>query len=384
MNRRKALSTVKLCTLEFAIYTYQRLLLPQSCRQYESEAGIKRKRDTKTKKLDSSRPNAVALTLANPIISGKIESGENCFFSPLSLQIVLATTVAGSNGKNRDELLSFLKFDTVDQLHSFFSKCADSVLADGSPLDGVNLRSANAVWIDQSLSFASHFKDVLTNVYKSHANQADFRDKKTRRGEAIKEVNAWAKEETKGLVKDFLKPKDIDEYTRLIFLNAIYFKGAWERKFSPSLTKKHKFYLLDGSTVEAPFMTSTERKYISAYRGFKVLRLPYRQGKDVDRNFSMYWYLPTAKDGLPGLVEKMSFDFEAIGILKDLGLVRPFVHGGFKDMVDPPGGDGLRIPSIFQKCFIEVNEKGTEAAAVTRFVALSVRKTSYKTIKFCC
>lgn len=206
-------------------------------------------------------------------------------------------------------------------------------------------------------------------------------------------VNLWAEKETSGLIKEVVPVGSIDSSTRLIFANALYFKGAWSEKFVASFTKESDFHLLDGSKVQAPFMTSKKKQFLSAYEDFKVLGLPYKQGEDK-RRFSMHIFLPDAKDGLPALIEKVgsgsgfldrhlpseqvevgdfkipkfkiSFGFEASNLLKGLGLVLPFSgEGGLTEMVDSPVGQNLYVSSIFHKSFIEVNEQGTEAAAAS-------------------
>ncbi|MCI01882.1 serpin-ZX-like, partial [Trifolium medium] len=179
----------------------------------------------------------------------------------------------------------------------------------------------------------------------------------------------------------------VDSLTRLILVNAIYFKGAWEQQFDTSKTKDNDFHLLDGSSVKVPFMTSKNDQFISCFDGFKVLGLPYKQGND-EREFSMYIFLPDAKDGLLALIDKVtsnsefledmlpyekvkvgkfripkfniSFTVEAKKLLKELGLVLPFDMGSLTKMVE---SDDLHVSDIVQKSFIEVNEEGTTAAA---------------------
>lgn len=210
--------------------------------------------------------------------------------------------------------------------------------------------------------------------------------------EVIGEVNQWAEKETSGLVEEILPPGSVDASTRLIFANAVYFKGAWSEKFDASITKDHDFFLLDGSSVQVPFMSSKKKQYIRSFDGFKILSLPYKQGEDK-RKFSMNFLLPDTKDGLLALVEKvssesgflehhlpyqkvevgefripkfkLSFGFEASEVLKGLGVVLPFSGGGLTEMVDSQVGQNLYVSSIFHKSFIEVNEEGTEAAAAS-------------------
>ncbi|KAI8548742.1 hypothetical protein RHMOL_Rhmol07G0297200 [Rhododendron molle] len=215
--------------------------------------------------------------------------------------------------------------------------------------------------------------------------------------EVTNEVNQWAEKETNGLIKEVLPSGSVDASTKLIFANALYFKGAWTAKFDASKTKDQEFHLLNGSSVQVPFMTSKKKQLVRAFDGFKVLGLPYKQGEDK-RRFSMYFFLPNAKDGLSALMEKVSsesgfldrhlpyqevevgefripkfkisFGFEASKVLKGLGLVLPFSGGeGLTEMVDSPTvGRNLYVSSIFHKSFIEVNEEGTEAAAASAAV----------------
>ncbi|CAA2944476.1 serpin-ZX-like [Olea europaea subsp. europaea] len=172
--------------------------------------------------------------------------------------------------------------------------------------------------------------------------------------EVTKEVYLWVEKETSGLIKDILPSDLVDCFTRLIFTNAVYFKGAWEHNFDASNTKDDNFFLLNGSSVQVSFMTNKEKQYILsvACSGFKFLKLPYEQGHDDKRKFSMYIFLPDTKDGLPALVEKMgsesgfiekrlpnhpvevheflipkfkiSFGFQVSEVLQEMGLVFPF------------------------------------------------------------
>ncbi|EYU43466.1 hypothetical protein MIMGU_mgv1a022603mg, partial [Erythranthe guttata] len=213
--------------------------------------------------------------------------------------------------------------------------------------------------------------------------------------EVIKEVNKWAENETNGHIEEILPPDSVDASTRLILANAVYFKGKWEEQFDASVTKDDEFFLLNGSSIKVPFMTSWERQYIRYFEGFKVLRLPYKQGDDK-RKFSMYIFLPDAKDGLPSLIEKagpesgfiekhlplwdvevgdfripkfkIEFEFRAGEVLKELGMVLPFSCGDFTEMVYSTittPTEKLFVSEIFHKAFIDVNEEGTEAAAVS-------------------
>ncbi|KAL3617811.1 hypothetical protein CASFOL_038132 [Castilleja foliolosa] len=325
----------------------------------------------------------VSLSLAKHVISTEAKDGGNLVFSPLSIQVALGLIAAGSSGSTRDQLLRYLKAKSVQDLSSQASQLVTQLFADGAPLGGPCLSLANGVWVDQSLTLKPAYKEIVENDFRSAVNHVDF---KYKAADIEQEVNTWAEKETSGLIKDILPSDTVDSSTRLIVANAVYFKGTWSEKFDPSLTKDRHFFLLNGSSVKVPFITSQGDQYIRSFDDFKVLSLPYKQGGDK-RRFAMHIFLPNAKDGLPALVEKVSstsgfiehhlpyrkefvwhfhipkfkinFGFEASKALKGHGLGLPLFCS---EMVD---STNLRFPRIFHKTFIEVNEEGTEAAAAS-------------------
>lgn len=339
-----------------------------------------------------SNQTDVSLSFAKHLLL-KGDENNNLVLSPLSIHVVLSLIAAGSKGSTLDQLLSFLKCNSTDHLNSFASQLIAVVFADGSLSGGPCLCFANGLWLDQSLSLKPSFKQIVDSDYKAALSQADFQTKAV---QVTQEINAWAEKETSGLIKEVLPMGSLDNSTRLVFANALYFKGAWNDKFDASATKEYDFHLGSGGLVKAPFMTSKKKQFIRACDGFKVLGLPYKQGEDK-RRFTMYFLLPDANDGLPALIEKLgsqsgflerhipqtqeevgdfripkfkiSYGVEISNALKELGVVTlPFSGGELTEMVDSLVGQNLHVSSIFHKAFIEVNEEGTEAAAASAAV----------------
>jgi serpin B len=186
--------------------------------------------------------------------------------------------------------------------------------------------------------------------------------------------------------------------TPVVLGNAIHFKGSWpwDAKFDPGDTRTDRFHSIEGTLTETLFMASRKMQFVSAYDGFKVLRLPYEQGQDW-RQFSFYIFLPDTFNGLPDLSTKLSRESDFINrhipttkvpvrnfripkfkismeinlkqILKNLGLVLPFRKtGDFSAMVDSPEVGNYYVSYVGHKCFVEVNEEGTEAAAASGLV----------------
>ncbi|XP_057423106.1 serpin-ZX-like [Lotus japonicus] len=343
--------------------------------------------------LQKSKSNSIdaVLSFTKHVLSKEEYQEKNLVFSPLSLYAALSVMAAGADGLTLDELLSFLRFDSVDHLTTFFSQVLSPVLFSDD-----HLSFANGMWVDQSLSIFHSFKQLVSTHYKATLASLDF---KTQGNGVLPEVNSWVEKETNGHITHLLPPEAVNNLTRLIFANALRFKGTWKHKFDGK-TMRLAFYLLNDTSVQVPFMTSKKKtQYIRAFDGFKILRLPYKQGRDRKRRFSMCFFLPDATDGLPALIQKLSsesaffkgklprrkvrvgdfkipkftipFTFEASNMLEEVGVVSPFspCHADFTKMVEVNSTlDKLHVQNIFQKVTIQVSEVGSEATVATTFI----------------
>ncbi|CAN6287535.1 unnamed protein product [Urochloa humidicola] len=337
-------------------------------------------------------------------------SSSNAAFSPLSLHVALSLLAAGAGGATRDQLLAALGGGggggpavVAETLHALAEQVVQLVLADGSEAGGPRIAFADAVFFDASLKLKPAFEEVAVGKYKAETQSVDFKDKAA---QVAGEVNSWVEKVTSGLIQELLPPGSVDQNTRLVLTNALYFKGAWTDKFDTCKTEDGEFHLLDGSSVQAPFMSAKHKQYIASYDNLKILKLPYQQGGDDRRQFSMYILLPAAHDGLWSLAERLSsepeflekhipkwkvrvgqfkvpkfkicFGFEASGLLKGLGLELPFSEeeADLSEFVDEsPVPQELFVSSIFHKSFVEVNEEGTEAAAASAAVMAKRSRT---------
>ncbi|XP_057418847.1 serpin-ZX-like [Lotus japonicus] len=330
----------------------------------------------------------VALSITEHLFSKEEYQEKNLIFSPFSLHAVLCVMAAGSEGPTLDELLSFLRTDSIDHLNTLFSQLVSVLLSDAAA-PSHRLSFVNGMWADKSVSLSHSFKQLVATHYKATLASVDFLAKFD---QVRHEVNSWVERETNGLITKLLPPKAVGKLTRLFFANALYLKGAWKHKLDAR--GYYDFHLLNGTLVQVPFLRSEKEQFISVFDGFKVLRLSYQQGLDKKRRFSMYIFLPDAKDGLSALIKKLasesnflkgklprqkvqvfnfripkfkiSFTLEASNMLKELGVVSPFSErdADFTKMVDSPL-DGEYVESMFHKAFIEVNEEGTEATTTS-------------------
>ncbi|KEH35800.1 serpin-like protein [Medicago truncatula] len=297
----------------------------------------------------------VSMTMANHLLSKQELKEKNVVFSPLLIHSVLIIIAAGSEGTTHQKLLDFLGSKSIDHLNSFASHLLSAILNDPSPASGPCVSFVNGLWVEQSLSLKPSFKQIVYPDYKAALSSVDFKNKADK---VTNDVNSWANKETNGLIEKILPPG-------LRFHN--------------------------GSSVKVPFMTNGEKQFIGAFDDFKVLCLPYNKGEDT-RKFSMYIFLPNTRDGLSALVEKVasesellhhklhlskvkvgdfriprfkvSFEQEISDILKELGVGLDFSLTKMVDSLPDQDQDHF-VSQIFHKSFIEVNEEGTEAAAVT-------------------
>ncbi|KAM5587522.1 serpin-ZX-like [Rosa sericea] len=320
-----------------------------------------------------SNQTDVALEITKQLLQTELKD-KNMVYSPLSIHIVLSMIAADETGPSLDQFLSVLKSKSTDDLNSLAFNLVTAVLADGSASCGPCLNFANGLWVREPHSLESSYQQVLCNSYKASIKQVTMG---TSSEEVRTEVNAWVKEQTRGLIPEILPPGSANGIR--ISANALYFKATWyEEYFHESETKEDVFHLLGGDIVDkVPFMTSSAEHCITAFEGFKALRLPYQASEDYKdcRSFSMWLLLPDAIDGLPALTHKVCSEpgfidvhlrsWESVEVGKFL--IPKFKISTRFEASDILGKLGLtaRSSEMYHQAIIEVNEKDTTAAAAT-------------------
>ncbi|KAH7848530.1 hypothetical protein Vadar_003996 [Vaccinium darrowii] len=341
--------------------------------------------------------------IANHLMLKSIQDGvsKNVVSSPLSINAVLNMLATGSTGHTLERILGFLGSKTVEEINSKSRKMVEVATGGGGGStkktgNGPILTMVNGAWVDKRFPLVAKYKEeVLKGIFKCEANNVDFR---AEADEAVDEINSWANTASKGLIKKFIEREFLFEKTALILANGLYFKGIWDSDYKFNArrrTQKYRdFYLLNGGTVLVPFMTSSKDYYHGSFDGFKVLKIPYKSHQP--NKFSMYFFLPDKRDGLQNLLEKFnsnsgflneeyfklakvplvefwipkfkfSFDFDVLKVMRDMGESLSFIENprDLSEMMHIPSDVPSFFLKMFQKAYIELDEKETEAAAVT-------------------
>jgi serpin B len=313
----------------------------------------------------------------------------NFFYSPYSISLALAMAYAGANGQTEEQMAETLNFLLEDEeLHSAFNKLAIELnsrndVAEGSEAQGFELNIVNATWGQRGFEFMQAFLDVLAENYDAGIRLLDYEADP----EACRQViNDWVYEQTNGKIEDLIPEGAIDEMTRLVLTNAIYFNAAWLHQFDEDYTYDDVFYLPDGTTVTVPMMHQSDRfNYVDGddYTAIEMLYDIYNmsmviimpdEGTFADFENSLTYEL------VDGIIDSMTygqvnltmpkFEFESDFSLKD-ALMAMGMTEAFSDFADFSGithKTDLVISDVIHKAFVSVDEEGTEAAAATAVI----------------
>lgn len=308
------------------------------------------------------------------------EEDDNVFISPSSILVALAMTYNGAEGDTKAAMEKTLGLEgmSMDEVNKVF---ADLLTLLHNPDPKVELTLANSLWAREGVGFDEEFIENNYEYFGAEVAELDFDQ-----AEAADTINRWVEENTGGKIDSIVEPP-ISPETVLFLINAIYFKGEWSDKFDPDQTREIPFNLPDGSTKEHPVMFKYDDFSYLQNDLYQAARLPYGENERI----GMYLFLP--KEGIPvedlyrkietepwkaisdkfftmegeiGL-PRFGFEYETSlnNVLEALGMGIAFDQdlADFSGMRPIP--PRLFISDVKHKSFVEVNEEGTEAAAVT-------------------
>jgi serpin B len=305
-----------------------------------------------------------------------INPGQNVFISPFSVSMALGMALNGANGETYSAVQNTLGFSgmeeqTINQTYGYLYRALQQL--DPS----VELEIANSVWCKKDVDLLPEFLSVNKTYFDAEVRTLNFADP-----QAVLTINQWIAHATHDKIKNVLR--SISPQAVLYLINALYFHGIWQHEFPEKATRKQDFYLLDGSKTPCDMMTVKLKTPVYPDNNIEAVELPYGQG-----NFVMTLIMPKNPDKFNDYV--LHFNRDVWQQIKQALRPRQCIIGlpklrfRFKSTLNAPlaklgmgiafsdradfsrisSDQNLKISRLIHQTFVEVNEKGTEAAAVT-------------------
>lgn len=345
-----------------------------------------------------------------------LDDGGNLFASPVSVSLALAMAYAGARDETRSQMSETLRYTLADDaLHEAFealqreldsrgageeepeqqatgaqagnAQGADDAETEDEPVP-FELTIANAVWGQADYPFEEPYLETLADHYGGGLREVEYRAEPE---SARRAINEWVADQTEERITDLLPEGAVDELTRLVLANAVYFLANWQHPFPEAQTSQATFTALDGTDHEVPMMRENRSWQYATVDGAQAVELPY-VGGDV----SMLVVLPPAGefesyeralDGetVAGLVDALAsregsvqlprFEFDAgfqlRSVLARMGMPDAFdpEEADFSGVADfEATGEPLFVDDVYHEAYVAVDEAGTEAAAATGVV----------------
>ncbi|XP_005586564.3 serpin B6-like isoform X2 [Macaca fascicularis] len=314
-------------------------------------------------------------------------NSNNIFFSPMSMSSALAMVFMGAKGNTAAQMsqaLSFSKIGGEDgDIHQGFQSLLTEINKTGTQY---LLRTANWLFGEKSYDFLSCFTDSCSKFYQAKIENLDFvNDTETCR----RHINAWVADKTEGKITEVLPRGSVDSWTKLILVNAIYFKGNWDHSFEKYKTREMPFKISKnkGKPVQMMSQKSTFKITYAKEIFTEILVLPY-----VGKELNMIIMLPDENTDLETVEKELSYErfiewtnpdkmheremevflprfkleetYNMEDVLRSMGMVDAFEQNR-ADFTGMSSKKDLYLSKVTHKSFVEVNEEGTEAAAAT-------------------
>ena len=307
-------------------------------------------------------------------------AGRTLFVSPYSAAVALGMTLNGAGGTTAEQMQRTLGFAgrSLAEVNESYRLLAHRLLAADT---AVRFTSANAIFYNRDLSFHGAFMDTTRRYFDAQIEGLDFKDA----AGTLSRVNGWARDRTAGRIDRVLDEVRAGDQA-MFLLNALYFKGDWSSPFATSATRNGPFTRADGATQTVPLMSHRSTYGYWSGGGVEAVELPYASGR-----YAMTVLVPTGGRSLDQLVASLdgprwkqvtdslkprdiqlvlprfslTYEDEWKDVLSAMGMPVAFIGGQADFTGMSPAGRRMFIEFVKQKAFVGVNEKGTEAGAVT-------------------
>lgn len=292
---------------------------------------------------------------------------KNVCISPLSAQLALSMTAAGAEGETQEQM--YAAMGVKGNVNALSKELVDGIVDGGKECE---VKIANSIWINKKLAVKSSFVEANKEYFDADVESLPFNE------EAAAEINGWCSEKTNGKIESIIGKINKDDMMYLV--NALYFKGAWKDQFASEATATKPFTTEDGRSVDAEMMHQHIR---TTYYEDSIMQVAYKPFKE---RYSMMLVLPAEGVSMESLFGHLAgydlssrmgkvvslelsmpkfrseFSTSLKQALKDMGIERAFSPDAqFGGISKEP----LCINDVIQKTFINVDENGAEAAAVT-------------------
>uniref|UniRef100_A0A8C5KB39 Serpin domain-containing protein n=1 Tax=Jaculus jaculus TaxID=51337 RepID=A0A8C5KB39_JACJA len=315
----------------------------------------------------------------------------NIFVSPFSVSSAMSMVFLGTRGNTSAQLSKAFHFDTIEDLHSRFQSLSAEMNKPGA---SHILKLANRLYGEKTYNFQPEFLASTQKLYSADLAVVDFQNASE---DARNAINQWVKGQTEGKIPELLAAGVVDHMTKLVLVNAIYFKGKWQEKFNKKDTADAPFRLNKKDTKTVKMMYQKNKFPFGYIKDLKcqVLEMPY-QGRELSMIFLLPEDIEDESTGLKMLEEQLTLEklrewtkpenLEPVDVhvrlprfeLEESYILNPaLARLGVRDLFDSSKADlsgmsgarDLFISKVVHKAFLEVNEEGTEAAAATAGIA---------------
>ncbi len=317
-------------------------------------------------------------------VSNELDDDSNIFFSPTSIYMAFSILYEGAKQNTAKEIQQVFGFEPdAIMRHNDTAHAISSINRDDPH---ATLVMANALWLADWFEPYDSYIDIGRQTYLAGIKTVSFTEPEEE-PEGVKQINEWASDNTNGKIPKVIGNDDVNHLTAMAITNAIYFKGMWLTQFDPENTKESDFWTSESKNTAANFMVHDATFPYTKSHGAQVLKMPYDGGR-----LSMLVILPEDRHGIDALEEsltqemiegwqqnmhstdvlvempqfKMKTSYDLKKHLQNLGMIDVFS----KKASDLSGianveSENLYVSKATQVAFVDVNEEGTEAAAVT-------------------